>query len=57
VLGQDALKSARDADNNYDLDVMKAKYEIAHTDVQTLKENNENLIAKLEQSALNEEKF
>lgn len=57
VLGQDALKNARDADNNYDLDVMKAKYEIAHTDVQTLKENNENLIAKLEQSALNEEKF
>lgn len=57
VLGQETLKSVRDADNNYDLDVMRAKYEILHNDVQTLKENNENLIAKLEQSALNEEKF
>lgn len=57
VLGQDSLKSVRDADNNYDLDVMRAKYEILHNDVQTLRENNENLIAKLEQSALNEEKF
>lgn len=44
ILGQKAMKSVRDADNMYDLDSMKAHYEKSCSDIQTLTENNENLM-------------
>jgi hypothetical protein len=57
ILGQKAMKDLRDQDNNYDLEKLKSKFYESHSDNQTLRENTDNLIAKLEHSALQEEKY
>jgi hypothetical protein len=57
VLGPEAIKEVRDEENNYDLDKMKSKFYDSNSDVQTLKENNDMLMAKIERSALQEEQY
>ena len=47
ILGQKAMKDVRDKENKYDLDLMKSKFYDGNSDLQTLKENNENLMAKI----------
>lgn len=57
ILGQKAMKDVRDEDNNYDLDLIKQHFNKSSSDIQTLRENNENLMEKLEQAAVKEESF
>ena len=57
VLGKDSMKEMRDKNNDYDADLMIAKYNEFVKQNTAVKENNEILMSKLQNSAVVEEQF